>query len=154
MKCPADQAAMRLIEDKGISLDWCELCDGIWLDAGELTRLAQTASDMPNLPPPAKEARKKASNGRVTCPRCQQLMEELPYNEGTAFLVDRCTRCRGLWLERGELQKIYDEQRQRNPPPQEPAGKPDTAAQLVVGAVVAVLVLCGILLVSSAILHR
>ncbi len=154
MKCPADQAAMRPIEDKGISLDWCELSDGIWLDAGELTRLAQTNADMPDLPPPAKETRKKASNERVTCPRCQQLMEELPYNEGVTLLVDRCTRCRGLWLERGELQTIYDEQRQKNPPPSEPAGKPDTTAHLVVGALVAVLVIAGILLVAFAILHR
>jgi len=133
MNCPLDQARMRPLTDKGIVFDWCDLCDGIWLDAGELTHLTQTATDLPELPPPPARTGSSRETGRPAhasrsgsfahphCPRCNLSMEELPYAEGETFLVDRCPRCRGLWLERGELQTIYDHvvKRRKSPPPAE-----------------------------------
>lgn len=39
----------------------------------------------------------------MKCPRC-----EVPLNEitKTGVLVDVCDKCRGMWLDRGELEKI------------------------------------------------
>ena len=150
MNCPVDQAAMRQLTDKGIVMDCCELCDGIWLDAGELTRLTQTTSDLPELPPLPKSTPPK-TEGRPSCPRCRQTMEELPYLEGTSLLVDRCPRCRCLWLERGELQVIYDhitQKRQAQSPLQ--SGQPtqgDPLARMVLTLVLVVFLLAALLLV-------
>jgi uncharacterized protein len=39
----------------------------------------------------------------LTCPVCQGAMRELN-KEGV--LIDVCTQCRGVWLDRGELEKL------------------------------------------------
>jgi uncharacterized protein len=39
----------------------------------------------------------------LSCPVCQGAMREIS-KEGV--LVDTCTQCRGVWLDRGELEKL------------------------------------------------
>jgi Zn-finger nucleic acid-binding protein len=39
----------------------------------------------------------------MNCPRCNTLLDEILR---AGVLVDVCPRCRGMWLERGELEKI------------------------------------------------
>lgn len=39
----------------------------------------------------------------MDCPRCQGDMRELPKS---GVLMDVCSRCRGVFLDRGELEKI------------------------------------------------
>ena len=39
----------------------------------------------------------------LTCPVCQGAMKEV---ERQGVLIDTCTQCRGVWLDRGELEKL------------------------------------------------
>ncbi len=39
MKCPSDQATLQMTERKGIEIDYCPQCRGVWLDRGELDKL-------------------------------------------------------------------------------------------------------------------
>jgi uncharacterized protein len=39
----------------------------------------------------------------LSCPVCQGTMREIS-KEGV--LIDTCTQCRGVWLDRGELEKL------------------------------------------------
>lgn len=39
----------------------------------------------------------------LTCPVCQGAMREANKN---GILIDICTQCRGVWLDRGELEKL------------------------------------------------
>jgi len=39
----------------------------------------------------------------LTCPTCNSGMQEVRRNE---VLLDVCPQCRGVWLDRGELEKI------------------------------------------------
>lgn len=39
----------------------------------------------------------------LTCPVCQGAMREI---ERQGVLIDTCTQCRGVWLDRGELEKL------------------------------------------------
>lgn len=39
----------------------------------------------------------------LTCPVCQGGMREVNKN---GVLIDTCTQCRGVWLDRGELEKL------------------------------------------------
>lgn len=41
----------------------------------------------------------------LVCPVCQGAMKEVN-REG--ILIDTCTQCRGVWLDRGELEKIAE----------------------------------------------
>lgn len=39
--CPSCRSEMRVCVERGIELDICDRCKGVWLDAGELTKLAE-----------------------------------------------------------------------------------------------------------------
>ncbi len=41
----------------------------------------------------------------IDCPVCHAPFKEV-VNEGV--LIDVCTECRGIWLDRGELEKLMD----------------------------------------------
>jgi len=40
---------------------------------------------------------------RISCPRCSIMMDQIARQGVT---IDFCPRCRGMWLDHGELQKI------------------------------------------------
>jgi Zn-finger nucleic acid-binding protein len=39
----------------------------------------------------------------MICPRCETTLDE---RDRDGILVDHCPRCRGVWLDRGELEKL------------------------------------------------
>ncbi len=43
------------------------------------------------------------------CPNCNIAMQEIRRNE---VLVDSCPQCRGMWLDRGEIDKILNSGRE------------------------------------------
>lgn len=45
----------------------------------------------------------------INCPVCQAPFQE-SVREG--ILIDTCTQCRGVWLDRGELEKLLSAMRQ------------------------------------------
>jgi len=61
----------------------------------------------------------------LTCPVCQGAMREVSKD---GILIDVCSQCRGVWLDRGELEKLtnllandYDAPRQAPPVARGPA---------------------------------
>jgi uncharacterized protein len=67
----------------------------------------------------------------MKCPKCSTLLNEVTK---AGVLIDVCDRCLGVWLERGELEKITARLRQleqdmnddvRRPPAREPAWRDD-----------------------------
>jgi Zn-finger nucleic acid-binding protein len=42
---------------------------------------------------------------QMTCPKCHG---EMRVYERSGVTVDQCTECRGIFLDRGELEKIFD----------------------------------------------
>ncbi|MCF4122421.1 zf-TFIIB domain-containing protein [Antribacter sp. KLBMP9083] len=39
MLCPADQSMLVMTERKGVEIDYCPTCRGVWLDRGELDKI-------------------------------------------------------------------------------------------------------------------
>ena len=39
MKCPIDDTVLVMSERRGIEIDYCPTCRGVWLDRGELNKL-------------------------------------------------------------------------------------------------------------------
>jgi Zn-finger nucleic acid-binding protein len=39
----------------------------------------------------------------MNCPRCETTLAEI---DRDGITIDRCERCRGIWLDRGELEKL------------------------------------------------
>jgi Zn-finger nucleic acid-binding protein len=90
------------VED--VEVDVCPACGGLWLDHGEverlsrkmhgelerLRRLLKTKSTPPAVP----------SEVQTACPACTGPVKEVMLGD---IHVDFCTRCKGLFLDRGEL---------------------------------------------------
>jgi Zn-finger nucleic acid-binding protein len=63
----------------------------------------------------------------LMCPNCNSSMQSLKRAE---VEFDMCPQCRGVWLDRGELEKILEMERAsappqpapQQPPPQQPMG--------------------------------
>jgi Zn-finger nucleic acid-binding protein len=56
----------------------------------------------------------------MKCPHCPETT--LVMAERSGVEIDYCPQCRGVWLDRGELDKLLDRAGAREaPPPQQPA---------------------------------
>lgn len=42
---------------------------------------------------------------QMTCPKCQNIMRQY---ERSGVIVDQCEGCRGIFLDRGELERLVD----------------------------------------------
>ena len=47
----------------------------------------------------------------LVCPKCQATM---PTYERSSVVIHQCTDCRGVFLDRGELERLIDAEEQRN----------------------------------------
>jgi len=45
MKCPACNETLLMSDKKGIEIDYCPNCRGIWLDRGELEKIIERSAD-------------------------------------------------------------------------------------------------------------
>ena len=45
MRCPLDDTSMREVPRRGVKIDVCPECRGVWLDAGEMERLLDRAEE-------------------------------------------------------------------------------------------------------------
>ena len=46
-----------------------------------------------------------APTSQLTCPKCRGVMTSY---ERSGIVVDQCTECRGIFLDRGELERLID----------------------------------------------
>lgn len=51
MKCPKCDIFLAISERKGIEIDYCPQCRGVWLDRGELDKIIANSNDAPNTTP-------------------------------------------------------------------------------------------------------
>src|SRR2546421_10592268 len=97
--CPKCRAYMFTRRRKGVEIDLCSQCSGIWLDDGELATLAETKRDVPG------EGQRRTPTP-YACPRCGQILQEQLYTRGSELLVDVCPGCEGVYLDQGELEQV------------------------------------------------
>jgi Zn-finger nucleic acid-binding protein len=86
----------------GIEVDLCPACGGLWLDHGEIERLQKGNTT-------AVDGLKKALTGgapaglsdtTTNCPACPGKLKEVKLG---AVHIDYCTQCKGVFLDKGEL---------------------------------------------------
>ena len=96
LACPRDKAELRPFRVGEVHVDTCHTCTGVWLDAGELGRVAHDTE----LEAIALAAQDQGRVSGFACPRCAgpchpALVEEVE--------LDACERCGGIWLDANEL---------------------------------------------------
>jgi len=97
MQCPACEKVMLILEYKGIGVDHCPTCGGVWLDAGELGLLLNGRPEAPE-----SLALEQGQSSPRRCPRCPRKMDTGHF-ANSAIVVDACPARHGIWLNRGEL---------------------------------------------------
>ena len=80
-------------DPKGMTLDTCPVCFGVWLDAGEIDQLGDAEID------PAFLKTLVGQSANRMCPRGHGFMNEHLLPGLLRTPVDRCPRCKGLWLD-------------------------------------------------------
>lgn len=115
MNCSGCGGTMKELTVEKVTIDRCERCGGVWLDAGEADDLVKAAPKSP------KDALKKKKyellrqwkvspqDPRPTdraCPRCDEHLQRVNYKDVPGLLVDKCPEDCGLYLDQGELEKI------------------------------------------------
>ncbi len=109
MKCLNCNSDMlnHYVQTKGqeIAYDLCEGCGSLWLDKGELDRLAfQVAGSIEysSSSPSTNEGPQPRP-----CPRCSgENLQAVNFLNHTEIRLDRCPNCEGFWLDGGELDLI------------------------------------------------
>lgn len=106
MKCPKCTTDMTAMAYRGVAVDRCNECHGIWLDKRELEvvmekKLASSfdVGRYHHLPP-------EQSDKPARCLRCDKEMIALVGAADVRF--DWCDGCEGLFFDRGELSAIDD----------------------------------------------
>jgi Zn-finger nucleic acid-binding protein len=97
-RCKRDTLVTRTIKDRGVKVEHCSSCGGIWFERGELEKAVPAAVD--GLRPPDD-----AEKGRRLCPECFEPMQTYQYPH-TMVQVDQCGECRGIWLDAREFEEI------------------------------------------------
>jgi Zn-finger nucleic acid-binding protein len=116
MQCPKCDLPLKGIDYQGIHIETCPSCGGDWLDAGELgsiVRARNTRFDEKEciaIAQATKITGVKLStlNRHLTCPKCAGTTQPVNYGDDTGLIIDKCAQCGGVWLERGEIEKIQE----------------------------------------------
>jgi Zn-finger nucleic acid-binding protein len=111
--CP--QCGIKLMEEKyeGVPIDVCGKCSGVWLDRGELYEIIQkrektfTEQEKGEVAPQVhKQGKPHQMYPEADCCVCGETMNRFTYGGTSGIIIDRCRAGHGLWLDKGELEKI------------------------------------------------
>jgi Zn-finger nucleic acid-binding protein len=108
MHCIRCGGAMDKRAERGVLLDHCRPCNGVWLDAGELEALelgvARSAEELEA----ARHAESTRESARAVetiglCPRCQRPLETRGLQ---GVEIDQCRACGGIYFDHGEIASV------------------------------------------------
>ena len=109
MNCPRCAVDLTLEKHKGIDIDRCPNCEGLWLDHVELDQLEDTAFDKDELKG-MMEYNTRASD--INCPVCGATMNTFNYRAYN-LPIDTCEEEHGYWLDKGEDRRVIEIMKQR-----------------------------------------
>lgn len=118
LKCPCCVDLMPLTRNEGAKVWKCKICEGTWLEEKVLAYLKMVKNKRfdPKEIAKVKLLREwKMSDSKMpgerSCPSCGQLLERSHYEDIPAILMDKCPKKCGLWLNRGDLERIQINER-------------------------------------------
>jgi Zn-finger nucleic acid-binding protein/uncharacterized protein YxjI len=92
-----------------VEVDGCPTCGGVWLDQGELQRLAREPGALVQVDrtflPVAQAAQEVPSH---QCPRCEKPLSPVEFDAFRGIRLDKCKACGGVFLDHGEPTAISE----------------------------------------------
>ena len=115
MDCPRCNTQLHTDEYEGVLIKACGICKGEWLDDGELnTSVQQSEEHFPAEMVAGMDAInenifqiQETDNSVLRCPICEnQALTRYNYASSSGVLLDKCENCKGVWLDKEELEKV------------------------------------------------
>jgi Zn-finger nucleic acid-binding protein len=100
MHCVSDKTILIKKTAGSFGVHACTTCSGVWLGLQDFTLLE---------PPGGLQRRHTHRPGERLCPKCTCRMEIWKVH---GIEVDVCNSCRGVWFDKGELQKLLRQRKQ------------------------------------------
>lgn len=116
MICPRCHQETREIKESEVLVDACDKCRGMFLDQGELKKIAEPITGDIEFCTVAGETFDHPDKFKeIYCPKCKDTqMKKVDFNIYTDIILDYCENCEGFWLDGGEYSRINDEIRRLN----------------------------------------
>jgi Zn-finger nucleic acid-binding protein len=102
MECPICNVDLESSNYRGICVEKCPSCEGIWLDIDELDQLEDKAFDLDEL---KGNVIFSSSPTNLQCPKCGSDLKRFKYRLHDLQL-EFCEKQHGYWLDKEEERKI------------------------------------------------
>ena len=109
MDCPRCSVSLESKSYKGIDVDKCPQCEGLWLDHPELDQLEDTVMDDDASKGTTVYAVRPSD---ISCPKCDGPMRIFNYRAYN-LPIDECESQHGFWLDGGEEKRVLELMGQR-----------------------------------------
>jgi Zn-finger nucleic acid-binding protein len=107
LRCPRDHSVMRETRKNDATIDECDKCGGLFFDAGEMFGACGMKAD-PSYWDRA-ETGGVMKQSPLHCSRCDgHMLAQDVKAKDTHVEIDRCAHCGGIWLDKGEIEKIIE----------------------------------------------
>ncbi|MHC4292152.1 MAG: zf-TFIIB domain-containing protein [Planctomycetota bacterium] len=110
MRCPGCHSSLRREKYQHVAFDICPDCRGIWVSGEQFHALAvnvavdgQVESSAKLTFKPRKALKPGPDNPVRVCPQCTLAMREFNYAYDSNIFLDRCGKCKGIWLDPNEI---------------------------------------------------
>lgn len=113
MNCPRCKTQLneKAIKDINASfeVEYCNSCGGAWFDDGELSLVDKVSE--PTFFEVKRIPGRKDQFEALSCPSCnnQSLLIKAEHPRDKKVILDYCPVCKGIWLDKGELEAIQRE---------------------------------------------
>lgn len=109
LNCGKEMTNYLVMKDREkLSYDMCEACGSLWLDKGELDRMAFQVEG--SIEYSSEREAENTNEAIKKCPRCENVDMDKVYFAGYSDIVlDHCKNCGGFWLDGGELDLVNRE---------------------------------------------
>ena len=110
MQCPGCKGTLRREKYQYVEFDICNDCRGIWVSGEQFHKLAvlvaaegQVESSAKLTFKPRNVLRPEEDDPVRICPQCTLAMREFNYAYDSNIFLDRCEKCKGIWLDPNEI---------------------------------------------------
>jgi len=103
MKCPKCNSLMETVEFKGIEIDQCGSCEGIWFDNLEHEELKNMKGSEVIDTGDAKDGAMYDQMDDYSCPKCGGKMVRMVDKDQPHIWYERCHSCFGAFFDAGEF---------------------------------------------------
>ncbi len=113
LDCPRCKSSLvkRTIKEvqHSIEVDHCDDCGGTWFDESELESIEHVSK--PTVWEIRRIPRSIDQLAGLYCPTCEDhpLMAKAEHDRDQKVILDFCDSCKGIWLDKGELEAIQEE---------------------------------------------